>query len=159
MTREELEQAIENGESVWGISKLIQHIYIDSGDVVEIQVKDFDYLIEQNILILYTKSGLSQHIHLDYLFKTKAAAEHYLHHANVTRTETLPFLTWKEFTSDIMAFNSFGFITEDGFRAGLMCDKATNLIILDSGKEIRTWDLTEANFYKAYDECVRLFAV
>ena len=31
------------------------------------------------------------------LFKTKAEAEHYLHHAKITRTETLPFLTWEEF--------------------------------------------------------------
>ena len=23
--------------------------------------------------------------------------------------------------------------------------------------DIKTWDLTEENFYKAYDECVRLF--
>ncbi len=26
--------------------------------------------------------------------------EHYLHHANVTRTEHLPFLTWEEFLEE-----------------------------------------------------------
>ena len=133
MTKQELEKAIENGESVW---------YITGKDVRGLKI---------------TKKDLQRITKFDEVYKTKAEAEHYLHHANVTRTETLSFLTWEEFTSDIMAFNSFGFITEDGFRAGLMCDKATNLIILDSGKEIRTWDLTEADFYNAYDECVRLF--
>ncbi len=154
MTREEVEKAIENSKSVWGISKLIQHIYIDSGDVVEIQVKDFDYLIEQNILILYTKSGLSQHIHLDYLFKTKARAEHFLHHTNITRTETLPFLTWEEFLNgkkvEFKAKNGHEFLLKQKQESIYLWWLNTNNIWLEL-------DLTEENFYKAYDECVRLF--
>ena len=153
MTKQEIEKAIKNGESVWvnGIEHKLDKYYF----VAEYNNEPTLYLMtcgyEEDDWNNYPVATITN------IYKTKAEAKHYLHHANITRTETLPFLTWEDFTSDIMAFNSFGFITEDGFRAELMCDKATNLIILDSGKEIKTWDLTEANFYKAYDECVRMF--
>ena len=142
MNKTELEETIKNGESVW---------------VVDLKNK----IITENKRHKHFKKLLAtqreNRIPFDRIFTTRRQAEHYLHHANITRTETLPFLTWEEFTSDIMAFNSFSFITEDGFRASLMYDKASDLIILDSGKEIKTWDLTKENFYKAYDECVKLF--
>ena len=151
MNKTELEQAIKNRESMWYV--------LDNGaGIIEAHwgIREFD-MFDEDYVIYYDQYCYRVKAKIQNFYKTKAEAEHYLHHANITRTETLPFLTWEEFTSDIMAFNSFGFITEDGFRAGLMCDKATNLIIFDSGKEIKTWDLTEENFYKAYDECVRLF--
>ena len=151
MKREELEKAIENGESVWGIcfkttiyelkAKNIQKI---SKGEIEYFDKDKDFYLEVNLIDIY---------------KTKAKAEHYLHHADVTRTEKLPFLTWEEFKSGKELF----FTNRSGYP---MC-----LCVVDTklGKKIglggangyfdlqQTWDLTEQNFYKAYDECVRLF--
>ena len=96
---------------------------------------------------------------LKYLFKTKAEAEHYLHHANITRTETLPFLTWEEFDNGdkLIRFKS---------KNGACCklegyfNKDTNSGFIDvvrNGHCLFSEDYTEENFYKAYDECVRLF--
>lgn len=158
MNKTELENAIKNGESVW-------YIFGKSNKIIKVDTDRIDFLDNGIVRFSYENlgeiKGYQQYLSIDgktkCFFKTKAEAEHYLHHANVVRTEELPFLTWEEFASDIMAFNSFSFITEDGYRASLMYDKATRLIILDSGKEIKTYDATEANFYKAYDECVRLF--
>lgn len=82
--------------------------------------------------------------------------EHYLHHANVSRIEHLPFLTWEEFLKEIQ----LKFIACDGVSNMTLyyCDN-TIYLVDDEYPEFNTtsWDLTEDNFYKAYDECVRLF--
>lgn len=88
--------------------------------------------------------------------------EHYLHHANITRTETLPFLTWEEF-EDI---GYFDFVSADHEKYKLYALEVFNQIILaeytteDKGfyQEVEVYQgFNEENFYKAYDECVRLF--
>ena len=94
------------------------------------------------------------------VFKTKTEAEHYLHHADITRTEQLPFVTWEEFLEEKeIKFNS----KKSEY---LMIYLAGNITIYqcyydDNGLklQLRIFDeeATEANFYKAYDECVRLF--
>ena len=88
------------------------------------------------------------------LFKTKAEAEHYLHHANVERIEQLPFLTWEEFKSG----KNITFKAQDGHEFLLKAkQESIYLWWLETNNIWASWDLTEANFYKAYDECVRLF--
>lgn len=130
MNKTELEKAIENGESVWVVSL---------GNVWEIKptIKDLQ--------ILPTFKDI---------YKTQAEAEHYLHHANVTRIEELPFLTWEEFLKE----KRVEFIGEFGKRYSLRI--YGNKILLEE-HESDGWvlmdDLTETNFYKAYDECVSLF--
>ena len=148
MTKTELEQAIKNGESVW--------IALD--DKVErlVKLKWFtdSIVMDRDLSHIITKDDFSR------LYKTKAEAEHYLHHANITRTEQLPFLTWEEFLKK----KNFYFYDLGRVLSKLFIDN--NKIILsqapDSGewdvlKPTKLWDLTEANFYKAYDESVKLF--
>ena len=151
MTKQEIEQAIENGESVW---------YLFAG-VYELKTSEHtDKFITRNSDYCYTdENSVDRCAPLDMLYKSKEEAEHYLNHQDITRTETLPFLTWEEFKGGKELF----FTNKSGYP---MC-----LRIVDSnlGKKIglggangyfdiqQTWDLTEANFYKAYDECVRLF--
>ena len=79
--------------------------------------------------------------------------EHYLHHANITRTETLPFVTWEEFLSE----EGISFTSVEGFRCCLYYDKVDDVIYLGKGYEADTYGATEENFYKAYDECKKLF--
>ena len=151
MTREEIKKAIKNGESVW---------YLKGRTIKQIDLKNTHPIFngyQIDIMIEDENGWHTEFYGIENLYKTKAEAEHYLRHANVTRTETLPFLTWEEFTSDIMAFNSFSFISDEDFKCNLFYDKENNLIILDKGYEIDTYGATEENFYKAYDECVRLF--
>lgn len=154
MTKQEIEKAIENGESVWVANRwcfpyevnLTDNHYIDTADN------------EESLMLAYL-DDVELIDYLKYIFETKEKAQHYHDHANVTRTEQLPFLTWEEFLGEKELF----FTNKSGYP---MC-----LIIVDTklGKKIglggangyfdlqQTWDLTEENFYLAYDECVKLF--
>lgn len=153
MTREEIKKAIESGESVW----VVFNEYSYKND----SIKEIDWMkvegvgLRDNYLQYFDGKNLCGHYY-ELMFKTKAEAEHYLHHANITRTEQLPFLTWEEFLKEI----KLKFIACDGVSNMTLyyCDN-TIYLVDDEYPEFNTtsWDLTEANFYKAYDECVRLF--
>ena len=153
MTKQELEQAIKNRESMWYV--------LDNGaGIIEAHwgIREFD-MFDENYVIYYDQYCYRVKAKIQNFYKTKAEAEHYLHHANITRTEQLPFLTWEEFLDEKELF----FTNTSGYP---MC-----LQIIDTklGKKIglgssngyfdldKTWDLTEENFYKAYDECITLF--
>ena len=140
MTRQELLKAIENGESVWCGVKL-EEIKLNKTDYYV-----FDGLLQNKVL------GIAYFIKT--LYKTKAEAEHYLHHANITRTETLPFVTWEEFLSG----RSVDFVGKYG-REYILKKKYDSILLIwvNVNNSIASWDLTEENFYKAYDEAVRLF--
>ncbi len=147
MTKQELEKAIENGESVWCVLL---------GRVEELKDLKFvgDLLKGYNKIDRFSHDITSEFF--DGLYKTKAKAEHYLNHANVTRTETLPFLTWEEFLEE----TRLKFIACDGVSNMILyCCNNTIYLVDEEYPEFNTtsWDLTEENFYKAYDECVRLF--
>lgn len=177
MTKQELEKAIEKGESVWVPYNDKDFRFPDYNNLLEL-CKDNTVKIvfsdgssfpigsfkisENGVSIRLPDNEFNRNYFMSTevdVITTKAEAEHYLHHANVTRTETLPFLTWEEFLEEKELF----FTNKSGYP---MC-----LCIVDTklGKKIglggangyfdlqQIWDLTEANFYKAYDECVRLF--
>ena len=145
MTREEIKKAIENGESVWCVLL---------GRVEEL--KDLKFV---GVLLRgYNKIDLFYHDitseFFDGLYKTKAEAEHYLHHANVERVAKLPFLTWEEFKSS----KNITFKAKNGHEFLLKAkQESIYLWWLETNNIWASWDLTEENFYKAYDECVRLF--
>ena len=150
MTKQELVKAIENSESVWYSSsdKVVKIDFSKKNkyDIQECSIFNDNYIITA-LVINYTF-----HYLLKYLFKTKAEAEHYLHHANVTRTETLPFLTWEEFLEK----KAIHFIDNKGIDF-VLCIADNKIKLMVFFMVSKTWDLTEENFYKAYDECVRLF--
>lgn len=153
MTKQEIEKAIKNGESVWGclLECLLEicndnTVKIDENIVGSTEINEYGF----NFIDLFNNSF---YLSFKDVFKTKAEAEHYLHHANITRTEILPFLTWEEFLkSREIIFTTKKYET---VMLGMLNNK---LILAIRGKSsYNYWDLTEANFYKAYDECVRLF--
>lgn len=155
MKREEIEKAINNGESVWVVTNEPEIL-----DFKKINKRDIH--LEDGQLEIDTYYGeLSSDIYqFEEVFKTKAEALHYLHHANITRTETLPFLTWEEFKEQ----KQFTFIGRSSLLYRMRIEQFDDkyLIFLEhyfmeSFNVSRVWDLTETNFYKAYDECVRLF--
>ena len=152
MTKQELEKAIKNGESVWVANKycypykvkLTNKHYV--GVINDIKCLMLAFQNEDDELIDY----------LEYIFETKEKAQHYHDHANVTRTETLPFLTWEEFLKK----KDIRFYTKDGDEVRLYITDDGNKIYVIEFKPygyLGKWNATEANFYKAYDECVRLF--
>lgn len=156
MTKQELEKAIENDECVW-YSSSDKVVKIDLSkknkyDIQECSIFNDNYKITE-LVINYTL-----HYLLKYLFKTKAEAEHYLHHANISRTEHLPFLTWEEFKEgkELRFYNG-------KYRYKMNWSVDPEIIVikryLDFGIDefIFNERLTESNFYKAYDECVKLF--
>lgn len=157
MTKQEIEKAINNGESVWYADDCNDRVWeIDLNEKYKPEI----YL--DQVLYVYqdTKSRFKQELFIDKIFATKRQAEHYLKHANITRTETLPFLTWEEFLKE----QEIRFVDNIGEEWHLYY--SDEFIYLQSmfgyhGEKTRNpqnlGDLTEANFYKAYDECERLF--
>ena len=140
MTKQELEKAIENGESVWGI-------YKKTNRICEIKSSEINKIHSYTITW-----GKEYYCYIKDLFKTKAEAEHYLHHANVTRTEQLPFVNWEEFLEK----KAIHFIDNKGIDF-VLCITDNKIKLKVFFMVSKTWELTEENFYKAYDECVRLF--
>ena len=146
MTKTEIEEKIKNGESAWVVDEKenkIEELHFYKNNIYEFDKNDL--FINKFWIYEFRK-----------LFKTKSEAKHYLHHANITRTETLPFLTWEEFLKEI----KLKFIACDGVSNMTLyyCDN-TIYLVDDEYPEFNTtsWELTEENFYKAYDECVRMF--
>ena len=154
MTKQEIEKAIENGKSVWVAYNtfLPYTLVMEENLTKEYSVEPY-YPKEQKWALWLKNRYICD---IDRVYKTKAEAEHYLHHANVTRTETLPFLTWEEFLKE----TRLNFIACDGVSNMILyCCNNTIYLVDEEYPEFNTtsWELTEANFYKAYDECVRLF--
>ena len=142
MNKTELEKAIKNGDSVWAYDDLLHRVIPYKANEIAITG------INTNMPAYELKD----------LFATKQQAEHYLHHANITRTERLPFLTWEEFSKinikdieftdkKLNLYNLSGFGKIKLYRN---IDTADETLLLEL-------EATEQNFYKAYDECVRLF--
>lgn len=155
MSKEELEKAIENGESVWVVvNNIISKKSLD---------KNWVY-IEDNILkwsSVVNKLLGHRYFELNEIYKTKAEAEHYLNHANITRTETLPFLTWEEFNE----IGKINFYDKNHCYVEFFInriEKPYMIRIINHGDSYNCWgikdyDYNEENFYKACDECVKLY--
>lgn len=148
MTKQDILKAIENGESVWGI-------YKKTNRICEIKSSEINKIHSYTITW-----GKEYYCYIKDLFKTKAEAEHYLHHANVTRTEQLPFLTWEEFDKGNRLIRFIGKNGErcklEGYQSDDTQGGFIDVVVNGTGSHI-DYDYTEENFYKAYDECVRLF--
>lgn len=149
MTKQEIKKAIENGESVW---------YIVNNGLAEIDLScNFHEIKDNELSTWYDKYSKDYYTHrkkLEDLYKSQAEAEHYLHHANITRTEQLPFLTWEEFCEQKFIW----FIDKNQNVCCLYYLNVSNKIFINVSGEVKEiGNLTEENFYKAYDECVRLF--
>ena len=156
MNKEELEKAIENGESVWVSNKycypyevnLTKNHYIDMAD-------------NKESLVLSHLDDVELIDYLEYIFKTEKQALHYHNHANITRTETLPFLTWEEFNK----VGKINFYDKNHCYIEFYInriEKPYMIRIINHGDSYNSWgikdyDYNEENFYKAYDECVKLF--
>ena len=140
MTREEIKKAIDNGDEIW---------LAVCTDWEPISVKADEQHCDVDDEFFHCPFIT---LPIGWVHKTKAEAEHYLHHANVTRTETLPFLTWEEFLEK----KAIHFIDNKGIDF-VLCITDNKIKLMVFFMVSKTWDLTEANFYKAYDECVRLF--
>lgn len=152
MTHEEIKKAIENGESVWVVynSYLPYKLVMEENLTKEYNIEPY-YPKEQKWALWFENRYICD---IDRVYKTKAKAEHYLHHANISRIEQLPFLTWEEFLSEKRIkfrskYNEEYELFIINSKILLRVNGTTNIIL--------SMDLTETNFYKAYDECVRLF--
>ena len=166
MTKQEVEEKIKNNESVWYISKK----YIDYESIEEIKLNE-NYVIETKGLynFLIRNDDLEEPdryiSELEYIFNSKAQAQHYLDNGNVTRTEKLPYVTWEEFNKNT---NGIEFKDSKGNKYRFHLVKVNidnkishNFITLYDKNGSTTvdieWKATEENFYKAYDVARKLF--
>ena len=160
----ELQKAIENGENVWvahrnAVLELCpdMSVKISNSDMPDVAMTTFE--VDNGGIVIKGKTQWTDlFFHYDDISKNKAVAEHYAFHKNVTRTETLPFLTWEEFKGGEEVI----FKGRNGKGYALVYNKGLDKIDLFDTDGImwgiiESWNLTEENFYKAYDECVKLF--
>ena len=157
MTKQEIQKAIENGESVWGcLLECLLEICNDNTVKIDETIVGSTEINEYGFNFIDDLFNNSFYLSFKDVYRTKVEAEHYLRHANISRTEQLPFLTWEEFLEE----TRLNFIACDGISNMTLyyCDN-TIYLVDDEYPEFNTtsWELTEENFYKAYDECVRLF--
>ena len=144
MKYDEIEQAIENGESVWLVFE--NKVYeIDKSKIIGIY---------DGCIIVYYNETYNRELcaTTSDFYETRARAKHFINHFRVERIETLPFLTWEEFLEK----KAIHFIDNKGIDF-VLCITDNKIKLMVFFMVSKTWDLTEANFYKAYDECVRLF--
>ena len=153
MTKQELEKAIENKDTVWYIDSL----YDTPKDMLLNGIYEINSYIYEDVGRVYYLKDVERNSYyrIDYIFKTQAQAKHYSYRSNIARLETLPFLTWEEFLKEY----SFDFYSSNREWFTLYWNDADGIVLenIISIDDKKTWDLTEQNFYKAYDECVRLF--
>lgn len=151
MTRKEIKKAIENGESVWVANKYCYPYEVNLTNNHYIDIAD-----NKESLMLAHLDDFELIDYLEYIFETKEKAQHYHDHANITRIEQLPFLTWEEFLEE----RHLSFIGKNEIEY-MLCIFGDKIDLAEhracSSFVIKEWHATEANFYKAYDECVRLF--
>ena len=175
MTKQEIEKAIENGESVYAVFYSKTFDFVNYRSVFELHpdhtVTEYGSNIEYAIGFWEIHRGADVIdmrfyetndefcILLSRVHKSAKTAEHFAYHKDITRTETLPFVTWEEFKEGYVV----NFHSKDMRKYRLIIgdfSKKTDIeleILAPHYSIEKTWDLTEENFYKAYDECVRLF--
>ena len=151
MTKEEIEKAIEDGESVWVVEKSPNLLCeVDKESIVAASGIGLIYF--NKVLNSKFRASFSQ------CFKTQLEALHYANHANMTRTETMPFLTWEEFKEGVELSTTAKNGEKLELYIGLIPDDSIYYMYMKLGnKQQNVGEATEANFYKAYDECVKLF--
>lgn len=143
MNKTELEEKIKNGESVY---------------IFNLDKDGLGVIYEKKLNDIYL--NIIDDLYYEWFFKTKAEAEHYLNHANVERIEKLPFLTWEEFDKGNRLIRFIGKNGEkcklEGYQSDDKQGGFIDVVVNGTGSKI-DYDYTEQNFYKAYDECVKLF--
>lgn len=151
MTKTELEEKIKNGESVWVANRWCFPYEVNLTDNHYIDIADN----EESLMLAYL-DDVELIDYLKYIFETKEKAQHYHDHSNVERVEKLPFLTWEEF----LMKKHIWFIgyNVNCYKLFITANNKIKLINTSKSSElIKIWNLTEQNFYLAYDECVKLF--
>lgn len=172
----ELEKAIENGDSVWVANKYCYPYEVNLTNNHYIDIAD-----NKESLMLAHIDDVELIDYSEYIFETKEKAQHYHDHSNITRVEQLPFLTWEDIENYISNMKHFGLNRNDRVLARIITKDSIYYFKLCKDFDLFTFQLkqtyigedlceqirdkfpvslgeaTEANFYKAYDECVRLF--
>lgn len=154
MNKTELEEAIKNGESVWVANKYCYPYEVNLTNNHYIDIAD-----NKESLMLAHIDDVELIDYSEYIFETKEKAQHYHDHANISRTEQLPFYTFSEIAKDEKNFKmgkTYTLIEDKNFVLDINKSYVSQ-IVLYTGKEKYSWNFNEENFYKAYDECVRLF--
>lgn len=149
MTKQEIKKAIEKGKSVWVVYNtfLPYTLVMEENLTKEYSVEPY-YQKEQKWALWLKNRYICD---IDRVYKTKAEANHYLNHANISRTTYLPFLTWEEFKKKKI----FRFVSASGTDCFMQLIENKQLLFYYGRGKVES--ATEENFYKLYDDCVKCF--
>ena len=157
MTIERLREKIKNKETVW-VWELAPDVY-EELDLTKCVIKNIDgdskicYAIKKDKLgkakgRFYFNTGM---------YETELEARHDIAHNHVIRTETLPYVTWKDFNN---YYKPVYFTSKRGYNYVLLINFNTHKIVIgigDEAKQVAEYPLTEQGFYDAYEECKDIF--
>lgn len=151
MTKQEIEKAIENGESVWVVFK--ENIEESPNLLCEVDIESI--VTASGIGLIYFNKVLNKRLRTSYsqCFKTQQEALHYANHANITRTETMPFLTYEKFKEDM----NFIFNDINGMHIEVFLINGRIIMMNEHEQELFNASCNFKSFLELYDECVKLF--
>lgn len=149
MTKQELEKAIENKDTIWYIDSL----YDTPKDMLLHGIYEINSYIYEDVGRVYYLKDVERNSYyrMDYMFKTQAQAKHYSYRSNISRTEHLPFLTWEEFKKKKI----FRFVSASGTDCFMQLIENKQVLFYYGRGKVES--ATEENFYKLYDDCVKCF--
>lgn len=155
ITKERLEELIEQEATIWGIGR-----YPFQDEIEEIELDRDLFCVEYNAL-LYPDLFC---VRLEDLFETKKRAEWYLKY-HATRTEELDLPMWDEVEKGI-EYNVYApkgciYRLKTKIKTGYSCDKENPYIIriekVGYTNSQHDFEFNEENYTKACDLCLKLF--
>lgn len=154
ITKERLEELIEQGADIWKI---------EDGKVYPLRKDHYEYWrIKEDRLEWYWKivpSGFN-YISFEHLFETKEDAEEYAEFGNITRTERLELPGWASIEKDFDKFTNGSYVLaeRDEFSLELKISKPLiSQIIIYTEDDDYNWNLSRENYNEARRLCVKLF--
>lgn len=166
MTKERLQELIEQGVSVWGVKEIDcygEQLGICEAVKINEDNIDLESLEEKGRVIFLSNDYFGEvyeyEIHLGCIYETEKRALHHAKYGNITRTETMPVPpTWEDLKGvdrdwsvrcidcELGMSVSFGKVTMAKWYAGNECEEI-----------IYKADLTQQNYNLALDKMVQLF--
>ena len=152
ITKERLEQLIEQGATVWRSM---------CGDIHKIRLDKRYFFCDDNKLCWHTIAKLMPRLFVDfeYLFETKEDAEWYVKYGKVTKTETISFPTYEKIMQDLEGkIGTYTIIDASNVLLEVNLGRHyVDQIYLYTKEDKFNWNLSKEGYEQACEMCVREF--
>lgn len=160
ISKERLEELIKEGATIWEYTyKPFIAGYSSIIHINPLQLDNNCYIEDDK---LYTQRAEERsdfdifEAELKDIFETRKQAEWALKYQHIPRTEELDLPMWEEI-KDIKGVKEYTIANPIGICFFLNFNLLTPQIVLVAKEELYNWNLTEENYIKACDLCLKLF--